>query len=589
MPILRLFDLLPHILENFPKEDALAAKEKGQWKKYSTEYFVSTAENFALGLLESGYIKGDKVAIIANNRPEWNIADLAMQQIGIVDIPIYPTISDGDLAFILNDAEIKLVLVSGSDLFTKVKNVSPDIKILSFDILSHVEHWLSVVEIGKKSSKKAELEKIKASIAPEHLATLLYTSGTTGTPKGVMLSHNNLVSNFIACKPAVPADERHRALSFLPLNHIYERMLTYLYIYLGISIYYAEGIEKIGENIKEIKPEVFSAVPRLIEKVYDKIIAKGHDLKGIKKQLFFWAVELGKVYEPSGGNGFIYNLKLSIARKLIFSKWKEALGGNIRAIVSGGAALNPQLARIFWAAEMHVLEGYGLTETSPVIAVNNLNPNSLRIGTVGPIIEGVEVKIAEDGEILCKGPNVMMGYYKHPELSAEVIDKDGYFHTGDIGTFVENRFLKITDRKKEIFKTSGGKYIAPQMIENKLKSSPFIEQSMVIGEGEKFPSAFIVPAFSFIKDWAAKKGIEIGKSPKEIIENQEVKNKIKEEIEKINLDLAQYEKIKRSELLEKEFAVASGELTPKLSLRRKFILSLYSDVYKKIYDGQLEA
>ncbi|MCK6650696.1 MAG: AMP-dependent synthetase/ligase, partial [Bacteroidia bacterium] len=414
------------------------------------------------------------------------------------------------------------------------------------------------------------------------LLTILYTSGTTGNPKGVMLSHHNLISNSLASQNLCPFQSHWKALSFLPLNHVYERMLTTLYMYLGISIYYAESIETIGDNLKEVKPEVFSTVPRLLEKVYDKIVAKGADLTGIKKKLFFWALDLGLAYELNGANGWWYEMQLKLANKLIFSKWREALGGNIFAVVSGGAALQPRLARVFNSAQITVLEGYGLTETSPVIAVNNFLPNGIKFGTVGPVIDGVTVKIAEDGEILVKGPNVMLGYYNRPDATAEVIDSEGWFHTGDIGMFEENRFLKITDRKKEIFKTSGGKYIAPVMIENKLKESPFIEQAMVIGENQKYASALIVPAFAFLKEYCQRKNIPFT-SNEELIKNEQIKARIIREVEKVNEHLAQYEKIKNPQLLAREWSIDKGEMTPKLSLKRKVIMAANKELVDKIY------
>jgi long-chain acyl-CoA synthetase len=479
MSVSRLFDLLPHCTEKFSKDDALAGKENGKWIKYSTADFVDYANNFSYGLMSLNVGKGDKIGIISNNRPEWNMADMGILQVGAVDVPIYPTISDADLKFIIQDAKLSYMLVSSKELYDRVKTASDGHDhfkgIYSFNQIEGVPHWSEILTLGKKNKDAQKLTGIMAGIKDTELATMLYTSGTTGTPKGVMLSHRNLFSNVYASRRLAPVDGSCKALSFLPLNHIYERMLTYLYMYLGVSIYYAESIDTISENLKEVHPEVFSSVPRLLEKVYDKILSTGEKLTGIKKAMFYWSVSLGERYEMNGANGAWYEFQLRIARKLVFSKWIEALGGNIRCTVSGGAALNPKLARIFWAAGVHVLEGYGLTETSPVIAVNFLDPDSAHFGTVGKIIEGVTVKFAEDGEILVKGPNVMMGYYNRPDATAEAIDSEGWFHTGDIGTLVEGKFLKITDRKKEIFKTSGGKYIAPQMIENKLKESRFIE------------------------------------------------------------------------------------------------------------------
>lgn len=589
MAITRVFDIIPQLLEKYNKPNALAAKENGQWVTYSTQQFADNVNNLSYGIIGLGIEKDEKIAIISNNRPEWNFADFASQQAGAITVPIYPTISENDLNFILNDAKVKYIFVSSTELYAKVKGVAanaPSVKeIYTFNKVAGAKHWSELVEAGKNNPKKAEVEAIKNNIKPNDLLTILYTSGTTGNPKGVMLSHNNLLSNSIASENLCPFQHQWKALSFLPLNHVYERMLTTLYFYKGISIYYAESIETIGDNLKEVKPEVFSTVPRLLEKVYDKIVAKGSDLTGLKHKLFFWALELGLKYELNGANGWWYETQLKLANKLIFSKWREALGGNIVAIVSGGAALQPRLARVFNAAQITVLEGYGLTETSPVIAVNNFLPNGIKFGTVGTVLNGVTVKIAEDGEILVKGPNVMLGYYNRPDATAEAIDSDGWFHTGDIGIFEENRFLKITDRKKEIFKTSGGKYIAPVMIENKIKESPFIEQALVIGENQKFASALLVPSFAFIQDYCKRKNIEYT-SNEEIIKNPVIKARIIAEIEKVNVDLAQYEKIKRPELLAREWSIEKGEMTPKLSLKRKVILETNKALVDKIYSAE---
>jgi long-chain acyl-CoA synthetase len=533
-----------------------------------------------------GLKPGDKIGIVSNNRPEWNMADMGILQAGGVDVPIYPTISDADLKFIIHDAQLSYVLVSNKALYDKVKTAADGHEafkgIYSFNKIDGIPHWSEILNLGKKQKDVSRLNALMASIKETDLATMLYTSGTTGTPKGVMLSHKNLFSNVYASRKLAPVNEQCKALSFLPLNHIYERMLTYLYMYLGVSIYYAESIDTISDNLKEVHPEVFSSVPRLLEKVYDKILSTGEKLTGIKKALFYWSVSLGERYEMNGANGWWYEFQLGIARKLVFSKWKEALGGNIRCTVSGGAALNPKLARIFWAAGVNVLEGYGLTETSPVISVNFLEPDSACFGTVGRIIEGVTVKFAEDNEILVKGPNVMMGYYNRPDATAEAIDKDGWFHTGDIGTLVDDKFLKITDRKKEIFKTSGGKYIAPQMIENKLKESRFIEQSMVVGENEKYAAALVVPSFKFLKEYCALKGISFT-SNEEIIKNEQIKARIMKSVEMINKSLAHYETIKKIELIPQEWTVEKGELSPKLSLKRKVILEENKQLLTKIY------
>ncbi|MDQ3192063.1 MAG: long-chain fatty acid--CoA ligase [Bacteroidota bacterium] len=584
----RIFDLLTRYADNFDKEDALGAKENGQWVKYSTRQYIDYSNYISYGLLELGVKKEDKIALIANNRPEWNFADMGIMQTGAINVPIYPTISEADLVFILNDAEIKYVFVSSQEIYDKVNKIRNQVSsikdIYSFNKISGVKSWFELVDLGKENSKKLQdqLGEVKASIKDTELATLLYTSGTTGNPKGVMLSHKNLVSNFYAVRDLPPLDSQSRVLSFLPLNHVFERMLTYLYMYKGASIYYAESLETIGDNIREIQPHVFSAVPRLLEKVYDKIVAKGTDLSGIKHKLFFWALDLGLKYELSGKNGIWYELQLKLANKLIFNKWREALGGNVRAIASGGAALQPRLARVFTAAQIPVLEGYGLTETSPVIAVNNLEIGGRKFGTVGPVIEGVEVKIATDGEILTKGPNVMMGYFKRPDLTSEVIDSEGWFHTGDIGIIEDGKYLKITDRKKEIFKTSGGKYIAPQIIENKLKESMFIEQVMVVGENQKYAAALIVPAFIFLKEWCERKNIPYV-SNEEIITNKQIQKRIQEEVYKVNESLAPFETIKKFELLPRDWSIEKGEMTPKLSLKRKIITEGNNILIEKMF------
>ena len=586
MEIKRVFDLLPLFLSKNARPDALVAKENGTWKKYSTTDFVDYVNHLSYGLFNIGINKNDKIAIISNNRPEWNFADYASQQCGAISVPIYPTISLKDLIFILNDAQVKLVFVSSIELYEKVKEASqqaPSVKfIYSFNEIKDVKHWKELYENGKNNPAKDKIEQIKASIGNNDLLTILYTSGTTGTPKGVMLSHDNLLSNSFATQNLAPFQKHWTALSFLPLNHVYERMLNTLYIYLGLGIYYAESLETIGDNLKEIKPQVFATVPRLLEKVYDKIVAKGHEQTGIKKALFFWALDLGLKYELEGANGWWYEFQLNIANKLVFSKWREALGGNVQAAVSGGAALQPRLARVFNAAKIMVLEGYGLTETSPVIAVNSFKPQGIKFGTVGDVIDGVTVKIAEDGEILVKGPNVMLGYYNRPDATAEVMDNQGWFHTGDIGTFIDNRYLKITDRKKEIFKTSGGKYIAPIMIENKLKESSFIEQALVVGENQKYAAALVVPSFLALKDWCAKNHINYN-SNEELITKKEVIDLIDNAIAESNKTLAPYETIKRITLLPREWTIEKGEMTPKLSLKRKVIMEANKQLVDKMF------
>ncbi len=589
MELTRVFDLMDYYLETFgDKPDAFAGKVNGKWEKWSFVRFVETAHELAAGLIGEGIKRGDLIAILANNRPEWNVVDFGAQLAGAILVPVYPTIAEADLAFILGDSEAKIVFVSSKEIFQKTKLASRDLpvqpRLFSFDKIDGANSWTEILEKGKANKQTEIINANKKEIQPDECFTILYTSGTTGTPKGVMLTHRNLVSNFIDLCDLPPVDHTSRALSFLPLNHIYERMLSFLYLFKGPSIYYAESLDTISADINELKPHIFTCVPALVQKVYNRITSKGAELKGIKRALFFWSVRLAEKYDVGPNeNGWWYKLQLSIASRLVFSKWREGLGGNVRAMISGGAALDQRLARIFWAAGIPVLEGYGLTETSPVIAVNNFEKNSLRFGTVGPVIRDVIVKFAEDGEVLVKGPNVMKGYFKRPEATAEVIDSEGYFHTGDIGIMVENRFLKITDRKKEIFKTAGGKYIAPQHIENLLKNSRFIDQSMSIGENRKYPTALIVPAFAFVREWANRKGIKIGETNEELVNNPEVVKRINLSIEKLNASLAQYEKVKKIVLLPTAWTVEKGELTPKLSLRRKVILKENEAIIEKLY------
>lgn len=581
----RLFDIPYYQQKNFPNQKMFVTKVNGNWEGVSTNEFLLRAMEVSKGLISLGIKPGDKVAVASSNRVEWNILDIGVQQVGAILVPVYPNISENDYRFILNDAQVKICVVSNLELATKISNVKTDIPSLehlfTFDDVSGYVHWSHMFDVAKDSSED-EVRKRMDLVKKADLVTIIYTSGTTGNPKGVMLSHNNLLSNIDASKPRIPADNKSNVLSFLPVCHVYERMLHYLYMYLGCSIYFAESMDTIGENIREVKPDVFTAVPRLIEKVFDKIMATGDTLTGFKRKLFFWAVELAEEFDVVGKSSW-YKFKLSIARKLIFSKWQQALGGNVRAIASGSAALQPRLARIFLAADIPILEGYGLTETSPVISVNSFD-KGIRIGTVGTLIDGVKVQIAEDGEILVKGPNVMMGYYNNSEATDEVIDKEGWFHTGDIGIFQENVFLKITDRKKEIFKTSGGKYIAPQAMENKFKESRFIEQIIVIGEYEKFPAAMIVPCYSFIKEWALRHGMDFSNETNEAIsKNQVVFNRIQKEVDEFNQGFGNWEQIKKFVLLPKEFTIEGDELTPTLKFKRKKILAKYQTEYQSIY------
>ncbi len=585
--VTRLFDFPYYQLERFPLEKALVTKYDGQWVGTSTKDYIDQANAVSRALLKLGVKPNDKVAVISmSNRTEWNIMDIGILQIGAQNVPIYPTISSADYEYVLNHSEAKYCFVSCTEVLEKVLEVTPRLKklkdVYSFDTLGNCKNWKEVLELGADDSNQDEVEKLKAAVTPKDLATLIYTSGTTGRPKGVMLSHDNLVSNAIESSKRFPiVDGETKSLSFLPLCHVYERMLIYLYQYRGVTIYYAESLETISDNLKETAPHVMTAVPRLLEKVYDKIIAKGTQLTGIKQKLFFWAVEIGLKYEPYGKNGWWYEKKLALARKLIFSKWKEGLGGNLKLIASGSAALQPRLARIFNAAEMGVMEGYGLTETSPVVSVNDMRDSGFKIGTVGKPIERTEVKIAEDGEICIKGPQVMMGYYKDPEKTSEVL-KDGYFHTGDIGEIDSEGFLKITDRKKEMFKTSGGKYVAPQLLENRFKQSRFVEQIMVVGEGEKMPAALIQPNFEFLYEWANRHDITLGENS-DIILNARVIARIQEEIDLANEDFAKWEKVKQFRLTPDVWSIDDGHMTPTMKLRRKIIREKYIDLYNSIY------
>lgn len=578
--VTRVFDLLKYNLDKFPKEEFISGKNNGTWIKYSTQQFSDTVDNLSKGLIGLGMAKGSKIAVMSHNRPEWNITDFAITQFGGYQVPLYPTLAEHDIKFIIENAGISIVFVADDQLYAKVKAVctvvNPAIKIYTFNEVSGAEHWMTLVDAGAKDTV-TDLETYRAAVTPEDVLTLIYTSGTTGTPKGVMLTHNNLVQNFKNSAVIFPHDVK-KVLSFLPLSHIFERMITYLYMYTDASLYYAESMETIVADIQFVKPNGFSTVPRLLEKVYDKIMEKGKALTGVKRGIFFWSVALAEKFEIN--NSWFYNFKLGIARKLVFKKWKEALGGDIIVIVSGGAALNPRLARIFWAAGMPVFEGYGLTETSPVITVNHFE--NTMFGTVGPVIDGVEVKIAADGEVLTRGHNVMKGYYDRDDLTAETIDAEGWFHTGDIGVLIDGKFLKITDRKKEIFKTAGGKYVAPQMLENKYKESPLIEQIMVLGENRKFPAALIVPNFDALKAWCTKKGISYS-SNEEIIADKQVLAQFNQEIEHGSVDFSKWEQVKRFALLPKEWSIDGGELTPKLSLKRKVILEKNNDRIEKIY------
>lgn len=586
LEIKRLFDFPYYQLENGNVKDALVTKKNGEWVKTSTQEYIDKANTISRALLRLGIKPNDKIAIISSsNRTEWNIMDIGILQIGAQSVPIYPTITADDYAYVLNHSESKYCFVSDENLYKKAKEAAtkvPSLKeIYCFEDIKGCKNWQEVLDLGIDTNNQDEVETLKKAVKPEDLATLIYTSGTTGLPKGVMLSHNNIVSNVLACKNRLTVTRGNKVISFLPVCHIFERMILYLYQYKGVSIYFAEAIDKIGQNINEIHPNFMTVVPRLLEKIYDSIMAKGNQLTGIKKSLFSWAVSVGSKYEPYGQNGWWYEQKLALARKLVLNKWKAALGGNLDSMVSGSAALQTRLSRIFSAADMIVLEGYGLTETSPVVSVGQIDNHGFKIGTVGKPIENVEVKIAEDGEILVKGPNVMQGYYKDPEKTAEVMTGD-YFHTGDKGEIDSEGFLKITGRKKEIFKTSGGKYVSPALLENELKQSPFIEQVMVVGEGEKMPAAIVQPNFEYVNEWANENELSF-KSNEELISNKKVIDRIQEEVTKCNSKFAKWEQIKRFELTPDIWTVDNNLLTPTFKPKRKQILKKFQALHDKIY------
>ena len=585
--ITRLFDFPYFQLENHNLKKAFSTKHNDVWESISTQEYIDKANQLSRGLLNLGIQPNDKIAIISsNNRTEWNVCDIGILQTGAQNVPIYPTICKEDYEYVLNHSEAIYCFVSDIEVLEKVNKIKDNTKlkgVFTFDAIAGEKSWKDILELGNDNTNQKEVEQRKDAVKPEDLATLIYTSGTTGKPKGVMLSHQNIVTNVLAAKKRVPlTDGEDIALSFLPICHIFERMILYLYQYCGVSIYFAESIEKLSENAQEIKPNIMTAVPRLYEKIYDKIILKGETLVGIKKILFFWAVNLGLKYKPYRENGWWYEKQLSLARKLIFSKWQAALGGELKCMVSGSAALQPRLTRVFAAANMPIMEGYGLTETSPVVTVNDVRNGGFRPGTVGKVIDDVEIKIAETGEILVKGPNIMMGYYKDEEKSAQVL-KDGYFHTGDKGEFDADGFLKITGRTKEMFKTSGGKYVVPPLLEGELKQSLFIEQVMVIGEGEKMPAALIQLNFDFIKDWIDKKGHNIGKTNEEIIQSEIVISRVQQEVDKCNTNFGNWEQIKRFELTPNTWTIDDGHLTPTMKMKRPIIKEIYKDLYNKIY------
>lgn len=585
----RTFDLLDRYKELYAhKEVALGGKEGINWYTYSSKEYIENSNNVSYGLLSLEIEKGEKIATVMVNRPEWNFFDLGIAQVGAVHVPIYPTITIEEYKYILGHCEAKYVIVGDKKLSEKIRPLINEIETLKdifcFEQVENVRHWTEIIKMGEGYNRKSELKAIKESIKPDDLATIIYTSGTTGIPKGVMLSHRNLVSNFTAHAYNHHLGEEATALSFLPLCHVYERSMNYHFQYKGMSIYYVGNLGQILPALKEIKPNMFNTVPRLLERIYDGIISKGKDLSGLKKAIFFWAVRLGDKFDYGKKFSWFYTQKRKLADKLIYSKWREFMGGKVEIIVSGGAALQPRIGKVLGVANIKALEGYGLTETSPVIAVSNLATGDIRVGTVGPALPGVDMKIDDDGEIICKGPNVMLGYYKDPEMTTQVIDSNGYFHTGDIGELVEGKFLRITDRKKEIFKLSGGKYIAPQKIENKLKESIFIEQAMVIGENEKFASALIVPNFGYIETWCAQKGLTI-KGKDKIIANSEVLSAIQKEVAETNKTLGQIEEIKRYRLVADEWSPDTGVMSPTLKLKRKILAEQYATIINEIYSS----
>ncbi len=589
MEITRTFDLLANLKHNLDKEDILCAKRNKEWVKFSVKEYSEQARLFSYGLLAKGFQKGDKIATVSNNRPEWNFVDMGMSMIGVVHVPIYPTISDEEYKFILEHSDARMLIISDITLYKRLKLVAAEIdsikEIYTFNDIAEANNWSEITDLGEQERIiwKDKFKEIRNNISEDELVSIIYTSGTTGNPKGVMLSHKNFISNMKDALPLYPLGPKDNILSFLPLCHVYERMINYLFQANGCSIYYAENLGTIAQNLVEIKASAFVTVPRVIERIYDKLVSKGNDLSGIKKSLFFWAMKLGERYRTNGKNYPLYGLKLKIARQLIFSKWQKAFGGHLRFVVSGGAALQPRLSRLFFAAGIPLMEGYGLTETAPVIAANYIaQPGNLMIGTVGPVFNSVEVNIDDDGEILAKGPNIMMGYYKDEKTTREVIDSDGWFHTGDIGKLINNKFLKITDRKKEMFKLSSGKYIAPQSIENLLKESDFIEQAIIVGESEKFAGALLAPNFEFLHGWAHQQKVHF-RDNKELIKDDKVMSVYRQEVLKYNKQLGAHEQIKRFKLVCENWTSATGELSPTLKLRRRIIYKKYADILREMY------
>jgi long-chain acyl-CoA synthetase len=586
--IIRLFDLLTHYHQSYPEQKvALAGKTGGKWKTYSALQYIDTANRLSRGLYAIGIRKGDTVATIINNSPEWNFFDMALMQIGAVQVPIYPTISEANYRYIFREAEVKYIIVSNREIYNRIEGILPEIpsliNVYTIEKTVDLNYWSDILETGDQNAH-IELEAIKSDISGSDLASIIYTSGTTGNPKGVMLSHSNFVSNFMACSDILSKNPVSTALSFLPLCHVYERMLNYVYQYNGVSVYYAESIDKLRDNMKEVHPEFFCAVPRVIEKTYAKLVRTGRGLKGYKKQLFFWALNLAHRFEFEGKNGWVYEFQRGLADRLVYSKWRQAFGGKLQVIVTGGASLNPVFSRTFWCAKIKIMEGYGLTETSPVVAVSDFERGGVKFGTVGKKLPGVEIRLAEDGEILCKSPGLMMGYYKQPGLTKEVIDAEGWFHTGDIGDWVDSVYLRITDRKKEIFKTSGGKYIAPQVVENMFKETPFIENIIIIGENRNYTTALIIPNFEHIESWCGVKNHPYT-SPEAAIKDERIIKRIQKEVDIINSRLDKVEQVRKFNLLSENWSVEKGELSPTLKLRRKIILEKNKELIEGMYNG----
>lgn len=587
MEVTRIFDLLSHYESEFqPKEDVLVGKENGKWVKHDLKKYRQTANEISYALLKLGIKKGDKIATISNNRPEWNFVDMGIMQIGAIHVPIYPTISEDDYQYILKNADVKYVFVAGKELIRKIghilKSIDNIIDAFTFTSVEGYKHFNEILEIGRENANQIELDRIKQEVKKDDVATIIYTSGTTGYPKGVMLSHNNILSNVKACQGIFNVNQYSRGLSYLPLCHVYERTVNYILHYRGVSIYYAENMATIVDNIQDVKPHIMTTVPRLLEKVYDRIVAKGRKLRGFKKKVFFWALDLGLRYEYDRPWRILYNIQLHFASKMVFSKWREAFGGEMVSIVSGGAALQPRLSRVYNAAGIPVVEGYGMTESSPVIAVNTYVPYKRKIGTVGPLVSNVEVKISDEGEILVKGPNVMKGYYNDEEMTRSAV-VNNWLHTGDVGVIDKKGMLKITGRIKEIFKTSMGKYISPVLIENKIKESPFIDQIMVLGENQKFAAALVVPDFDQLGSWCRYKGISNFNSTSDMIKDKLVREKFKREIDSFNKNFGDTEKIKKFDLIDHEWTINSGEITANLKLKRAHIQKKYDDKINKLF------